>query len=105
MNHTAPESVQKCPARRSILDMDCGEAAAFLLKGENYCRIELPRYFGFDRLLGDVAQALEAQKTPLCYRRARQFEHVNHPILSSKDGKYAWRPLQLVHPVLYSALV
>ena len=31
-------------------------------------------------------------------------EKINHIILHNKDGKYAWRPLQLIHPVLYVSL-
>lgn len=32
-------------------------------------------------------------------------ERVNYTILMNKDGKLSWRPLQFIHPVLYSDLV
>ena len=30
---------------------------------------------------------------------------MNHRLLSNKDGKYSWRPIELVHPALYVSLV
>jgi hypothetical protein len=32
-------------------------------------------------------------------------DDVSHTILSNKDGRFAWRPIQLCHPVLYVAIV
>ena len=31
--------------------------------------------------------------------------NVNHKILANKDGNYAWRPLQIIHPLVYVDLV
>jgi RNA-directed DNA polymerase len=105
MIYTPDGSAQKGPSQRSILDMNCKEAAAFLLKEESYCRIDLPQYFRFEKVLTDVVRILEVDSTALACHRAGKHEGVNHSILSSKDGRYAWRPLQLIHPVLYIALV
>ena len=33
------------------------------------------------------------------------FEGVNYKLLNNKNGEYAWRLLQLIHPALYVALV
>ncbi|CAB5505090.1 RNA-directed DNA polymerase, partial [Bathymodiolus thermophilus thioautotrophic gill symbiont] len=33
------------------------------------------------------------------------FENINYKLFSNKDGKYAWRLFQLIHPVLYVSLV
>jgi hypothetical protein len=33
------------------------------------------------------------------------FENVNYKILNNKDGRFAWRPFQLIHPLLYVSLV
>lgn len=49
-------------------------------------------------LKGKNLSGLQSQKP-------RFFENVNHLILNNKDGRHAWRPLQLVHPVLYVSLV
>ena len=92
--------------RRSILELSCEEARAFLLKGESYCAIDLPPYFRFFDLLNDVAKVLAGNH--LCdsvYRKARNHEGINHVLLSNKDGRYTWRPLELIHPALYISLV
>jgi len=35
----------------------------------------------------------------------KNYEDVNYKLLNNKDGKYDWRPFQLIHPALYVALV
>ena len=35
----------------------------------------------------------------------RDYEDLNYTMLSNKDGRYAWRPFQLIHPALYVCLV
>ncbi|MFO0774872.1 MAG: RNA-directed DNA polymerase [Nitrospiraceae bacterium] len=37
--------------------------------------------------------------------RPQDFEAVNYTIYSNKDGRFAWRPFQLIHPVIYVDLV
>ena len=32
-------------------------------------------------------------------------ENVDYFIIHNKDGKYAWRPFELIHPILYVKLV
>lgn len=93
--------------RRSIIDLTCEEAQAFLLKEEEYCDLALPRYFQFCNLLKDVARVLEGKRPSdfMCRKKARNLDRVNHVLLSNKDGRYAWRPLELVHPALYVSLV
>ena len=34
-----------------------------------------------------------------------QLENVNYKFIHNKDGKYAWRPFQLIHPALYVDLI
>ncbi len=95
----------KVPTRRSIVDLDSDEAAAFLLKPESYCTIELPEYFTFRNLISNVAEVLATKPLSELGCRARDHERVNHRIVSNKDGLYAWRPLELIHPALYVSLV
>lgn len=93
-------------SRRSIIEMSSDEAKAFFLKHESYSTIELPEYFQFSRLLDAVDQLLHKKPLPgLTKRRPHEFEGVNYQILNNKDGRYAWRPLELIHPALYVALV
>ena len=101
---------------KSILELTHDEAHQYFLKQESYCSFDLPEYFKFETLLNSVDDALkdknlsdfrreitEGEKT---YRdNPRNYEDVNYKVLNNKDGKYAWRPLQLINPALYVSLV
>jgi len=92
---------KRMPTNRSVLDMSAKEAREFFLKPESYCRLELPPYFDFKRLLRPVAKLLKVKPLAGLNLRPRKFEDVNYTIYSNKDGRYAWRPFQLIHPVIY----
>jgi RNA-directed DNA polymerase len=94
------------PLSRSVLEMTHDEARAFFLKPDSYCTLDLPPYFVFKELLEDLGKYLKTN--PLNEHRKNKpcnVDGVNHVILSNKDGKYAWRPLQLCHPAIYVQLV
>ena len=94
------------PRNRSIIHLSPDEARTFLLKHESYCTVDLPPYFRFTDLLGNLADVLK--KAPISDRHcksARKYDDINYRILNNKDGQYAWRPLDLIHPALYVALV
>ena len=86
---------------RPVLDLSERQARVFFLKPESYCRLDLPPYFDFRRLLRPVDKFLKIE--PLASRKLkpRDFEDVNYTIYSNKDGRYAWRPFQLIHPIIY----
>ncbi|MCY4109903.1 MAG: RNA-directed DNA polymerase [Chloroflexi bacterium] len=91
---------------RSVIELSADEAREFFLKKETYCSIELPLYFDFSKILHDGAAVLEGQQlSSLRTANPRTVDNVNYAILHNKDGRYAWRPLELVHPALYVALV
>ncbi len=92
--------------RRSISELSCDEARAFLLKQESYCTIDLPPYFQFNDLFSGIT-GIAKKLRENNYRRCspRSYDDINHLILSNKDGKYAWRPLELIHLALYVSLV
>lgn len=90
---------------RSVLELSAKEARAFFLKPESYCRVDLPPYFDFGPILRDVARFLAAKPRANLKLKPRTYEGVNYTIYSNKDGRYAWRPLQLIHPVIYVDLV
>ena len=92
--------------RRPIIELSGKEARAFFIKQESYCTIDLPLYFQFEGLLQGVAKMLG--KNPLSIvdrKKSRKHEGVNYQILNNKDGRYAWRPFDLIHPVLYISLI
>ena len=97
---------QDVAMRRSISELSNEEAKAFLLKRESYLNFELPPYFRFESLLNEVAPKL---KRNFSFKKhcnnASKMEKVNYTILNNKDGRYSWRPYELIHPVLYVSLV
>jgi hypothetical protein len=95
---------------RNILSLTAKEAKQFFLREESYCNFDLPPYFKFNGLLNDLTKYLEDHKLSDYYcsnkkMRPNYLEGVNYKLISNKDGKYAWRPLQLIHPALYVYLV
>lgn len=105
MSGTAVHSADTGPSRKSILDLSAAEARAFLLKPESYCSLDLPPYIRFDALIEATHKALEGKALSALCSKPRDHDDVNYTILNNKDGKYAWRPFQLIHPALYVSLV
>ena len=90
-----------------ILELDHSEARDLLLRPNSYCNFGLPAYFNMQNLL-DCADGIVKKGG---YRNSGKksgpgaFEGVNYTLLTNKDGAYAWRPYELVHPILYVELV
>jgi len=91
---------------RSVLDMTGMQARAFFLKPESYCNVDFPPYFQFRQLLKPVSDLLRQQPlSGMQTKSPRKCEYVCYSTLSNKDGRHAWRPLQLIHPAIYVSLV
>ncbi len=106
MNTAITKLSADTPARKSILDLSGDKARAFLLKPESYCSLDLPPYIVFGDLIDGVNKALDGKMlSTLLSAKSRDYDDVNYTILHNKDGKYAWRPFQLIHPALYVSLV
>src|SRR5690606_11401448 len=83
----------------------------------SYFNFDLPTYFVFENLLQAVSAQIGGQDLQTLYSTytigqgqtkrhfPAEFEDVNHKFLNNKDGKFAWRPFQLIHPALYVSLV
>ena len=100
----------------NILDLSASEARRFFLKQESFCNIGLPQYFNFQKLLDGLYVALEGKsysyknqkqenKSDIYKKNPGNFRHVNYLFLNNKDGRFSWRPLQIINPVLYVSLV
>lgn len=98
-------SPKRRPTERSVLAMTAKQARAFFLKPESYCRLDLPPYFDFGRVLRPVEKFVTGKPLASLKLKPRSVEDVNYTIYSNKDGRYAWRPFQLNHPVIYVDLV
>lgn len=98
---------EELETQRKLLDLTHQEAKAFFLKPESYFNADLPPYFQFEKVLQDVSVELgDTSLNGLMSRvKPRECEGVNHVVVANKDGKLSWRPLQLIHPVLYVNLV
>lgn len=93
--------------RKSILDLSHDKARDFLLKSESYFSLDLPSYIEFSSLITDTAKVFHGKKLSNLTngKTVRDYDDVNYTILNNKDGRYAWRPFQLIHPALYVSLV
>lgn len=88
----------------SVLDMNGKQAFEFFMEEENYCAIELPPYFTFKSLLQNVDEYLNGNNFKVD-SKIKNFEGVNYRVYSNKEGKYNWRPLEIINPFLYVDLL
>ena len=88
-----------------VVELSANDALKFFLKGENYCRIELPHYISFDGLLQDCFDQSRSGLSSQCKSRPAEFENINHPLTTNKNGRYSWRPIEIIHPAVYVDLV
>lgn len=99
--------------RKLITKMSAQEARTFLLKPISYVSPQLPKYFNFQNFLKNAEKYFEGKngtKRSLmdlcrCKHALSNTENVNYTLLINKDGRYDWRPVQIVHPILYVDLV
>jgi len=95
----------KAPKAKSVLDLNYIEARKFFIRPNSYNNTDLPPYIKFKRLLVTIDKYLSRHQLGDVSKRLRSYDDINYTLLSNKDGKYAWRPLQLIHPILYVRLV
>ncbi len=91
---------------RKLVDLTSEEARTHFLKGSSYFNSDLPSYISFEPVLNDVAAVLkggyfEAFKAS----DPKNLSGVNYSFIANKDGRFAWRPYELMHPAIYVSLV
>lgn len=95
--------------RTSVLELSHDEARNFFLKHESYCNIDLPKYFSFSELLKKVSDEFLNKDliSDFCQSKNTigKLDGVNYLMYANKDGKLSWRPFQIIHPLVYVALV
>ncbi|MCE1176686.1 MAG: RNA-directed DNA polymerase [Burkholderiales bacterium] len=90
-----------------ITQLSAARAKAFFLRAESYCSLSLPSYFDFNPILKSVYFKQKGKKLN-SIKNENEFKDIENPnvtIYANKDGKYAWRPHTLIHPVLYIDLI
>ena len=94
---------------KTILELTHKEALKFFMEVENYCSLSLPVYFNFQPVLDYVQTTVGKFDLDSCLKTAKvypsNFDGVNYKMLINKDGRYAFRPLQIANPFLYYLLV
>lgn len=88
---------------KTIIELSHTEARNCFLKQESYCSVELPKYFDFQPLLDELSNNTNIGNIQL--GDAKKLNDINYKFLTNKDGKYSWRPIQLINPVIYVNLV
>lgn len=94
---------------KTVLELTNKKALNFFMDAENYCSLSLPEYFNLQPILNYVQKTIGQLELDHCLKEKKvypsNFEGVNYKILINKDGRYAFRPLQIANPFLYYFLV
>lgn len=93
---------------KSILSMSSKMARDYLLKPESYSNVELPIYFNFGNIIQHILKLTDGKNMCDFYNeqiKPQDLDDVNYVIVKNKNGKYDWRPIELMHPFIYIQLV
>jgi len=90
--------------QKTILDLEAQEALFFFLDSKIYCSLDFPPYIAFGSLLNTINEFLSNNPDILKRAHPDNYENVNYIIAANKDGKYDWRPFELINPILYVQL-
>jgi hypothetical protein len=89
-----------------LVDLNNEEAKKYFLKGSSYFNADLPSYISFESILKNVSEVLEGKiYTEFKSKNPNEYPDVNYSLIANKDGRLAWRPLELIHPVIYVSLI
>lgn len=93
-----------------VTKMSASEAKEFFLKPESYFNFDLPKYFDFKPILTLSDSLIKNKEFYNAIAKSKKEgpktkENVDYVLIHNKDGKYAWRPFELIHPILYVKLV
>lgn len=95
---------------KTILDLSNVKAYRYFMEPENYCNVSFPVYISFKSILEYVEKTVGNKDLKDILKNPNRgnpssFENVSHTILMKKEGKYAYRPIQIANPYLYYLLV
>lgn len=119
-SNISKKEIKKDNPSKNILSLTHSELKDFFLKNESYINLDLPPYFNFNLLLKELDKKIankdlnsikkllpESQQNPKKNKRydINSLENVNYKLLHNKNGKYDWRPYEIINPILYVFLV
>ncbi len=91
---------------KKIIELDSEAAKAHFLKGSSYFNGDFPSYINFSKMLKSTSDVLNgASYTGFKSGSPADLSGVNYSFVANKDGRLAWRPLELIHPAIYVSLV
>ncbi len=90
---------------KNILELSAKSAKAFLLRSESYFTGDIPRYINFSPYLKKLSRFMKKNAIVHMHKEAKKISDVNYNLYINKDGKYEWRNLQIINPVIYIELI
>jgi len=91
---------------KRLIELTHDEAKSHFMKGSSYFNSDLPRYISFEPILNSVAGVLSGGiYSHFLGSNPRLLPGVNYNFIANKDGRFAWRPYELLHPAIYVSLV
>jgi len=89
-----------------LVDLPPEEARAHFLDGDSYFNSDIPKYIRFKAVLDGVAEVMNG-KQYTCFESGKpdHLSGVNYSLIANKDGRFDWRPFELIHPAIYVSLV
>lgn len=92
--------------KKTILSLKYDEAKEFFFKDESYVNIDFPPYIKFETLLIEISKELKDKDYfGIKTKSPNNIDNLNYKFMHNKNGKYDWRPLQIIHPVIYVSLI
>lgn len=89
-----------------LLDLTANEAKAHFLKGSSYFNGDFPDYISFEPILQRVSDVItDGHFSAHKASGPDLLSDVNYSFVANKDGRFAWRPYELMHPAIYVSLV
>jgi hypothetical protein len=91
---------------KRLVDLSNKKAKKYFLKGSSYFKADLPGYISFESILKNVSEVLEGEiYKKFKSKNPNEYPGVNYSLIANKDGRLAWRPFELIHPVIYVSLI
>lgn len=90
---------------KRLIELTNEEAKDHFLKCSSYFNCDLPKYISFVPIINDVLDVLgDRSFNEFQSKKPSLLPGVNYNLISNKDGRLAWRPLELMHPAIYVSL-
>lgn len=91
---------------KRLVELSNEEARKHFLKGSSYFNGDLPSYISFEPIMSDVEAVLKGGNyAAFKSKNPKDLPNINYNFTANKDGKFAWRPYELMYPAIYVSLV